>query len=634
MQPEDRLTAFFESSAIPMYLVDPVSLRFLAVNDAMLQLYGYTRDELLATTTAVIRPPEDVPALRIAMANAVAGQEFQSLWRHIRKNGTSLHVHVYPHRMMFEGRPVLLVTLFDVTEQLRVENALRESEERYRTISAATSDAVWDLDLVTNEVFWNESFSNLFGYRSDEMGPLLDWWEGQLHPDDRSRVMASLDAAVRGNTALNWEEEYRFRRANGSYARVLDRGIILRDESGKATRAIGAMVDVTAQREMQGRLALANRMASVGTLAAGMAHEINNPLGWILANLDEALDSLKRAGDPASATTASLLEKARDGAERVRSIVRDLRSFSRTADEPDDLVDVRAVVESAGAMASNEIRHRARLVVEIPSGLPPMSGSSSKLGQVFVNLLVNAAQAIPEGDASRHEIRITAGVENASVWVDVADTGHGIPGDVLPRIFDPFFTTKQVGEGTGLGLSICMGIVRGLGGEIRVDSTPGVGSRFRVLVPAGAPVEGRYTPPKGTSVLDLGLSARRARVLVVDDEPLFAEAAGRLLAREHDVEVVHGGREALRRVEEGARYDVIVCDLMMPDMTGMALHDALRAAAPSQRDRMILLTGGAFTEAAKEFVERSDLPTLEKAFATEQLLHAVRSRLVTLGGKR
>ena len=618
-----------------MYIVDPIGLGFLEVNDAMVRLYGWTREELLATTTEIIRRPEDVPALRIAIASAVAGREYRAQWRHLRKDGTYLDVHVYPHRLLYDGEPALLVMLFDVTEQLRVEEALRISEERYRTVARATSDAVWDLDLVTDDITWNESFTNLFGFAKDELRPALGWWAEQVHPEDRARVMASLESAIEGG-ASSWEDEYRFRRANRSYAVVHDRGVILRNAHGKPVRAVGAMVDITAQREMQARLALASRMASVGTLAAGVAHEINNPLGWLLANLDEAQAVLRDSADPRLTEAAGLLARAREGAERVRSIVRDLGAFSRPGGDESQRADLRAVVESSAAMTSNEIRHRARLVMNVPASLPSVAGDPSRLGQVFVNLLVNAAHAIPEGQAARHEIRVSAGQEdpagNGPVWVEVADTGPGIAPEVLPRIFDPFFTTKRVGEGSGLGLSICMGIVRGLGGEIRVESTPGAGTRFRVVLPAALPSAFPAAIPAAEPVKVA--SGRRARVLVVDDEPLFAEAAGRLLAREHDVDVVNGGHAALRRIQEGQRYDVIVCDLMMPDLTGMALHDSLRISAPEQRDCMILLTGGAFTDAAREFIANTDLPTVEKAFATEQLLPAVRSRLASTPGKR
>ena len=240
---------------------------------------------------------------------------------------------------------------------------------------------------------------------------------------------------------------------------------------------------------------LADRMASVGTLAAGVAHEINNPLAFILANVEFALAELRGRGGRATEVLRALGE-ARDGGLRVREIVRDLKAFSRAGRGGQRAVDLRRVLQSALGLAQNEIRHRARLEVDV-GDIPPVMGSEHRLGQVFLNLLINAAQAIPEGRAAENVVRaITATAPDGRALVEISDTGTGIPPDVLPRIFDPFFTTKPVGVGTGLGLSICHGIVSGLGGEIHVESTLGRGTTFRVLLAAARPARARRTPPR------------------------------------------------------------------------------------------------------------------------------------------
>lgn len=382
------------------------------------------------------------------------------------------------------------------------------------------------------------------------------------------------------------------------------------------------------RREMQEQLLISDRMASMGTLAAGVAHELNNPLAAMIANLELVSRDLY-----ALATELGLhdrlqhtfdeLRDAREGAERLRQIVRDLRILSRSKDaEHLGAVDVQRVMESSLRVAYNEIRHRARLVKEYMP-VPPVEANEARLGQVFLNLVVNAAQAIREGDAEHNQIRIvTRPLGEASVVVEVRDTGSGIPPENLPRIFDAFFTTKPAGVGTGLGLSICRRIVASLGGKLEVESEPGKGSVFRLTLPrARREAQPPRRPPANAA------PSRRGRVLVVDDEPLITNAIGRSLALEHDVVLAAAAGEALSRVLSGERFDVILCDLMMPQMTGMDLHAALETHAPDQAARMVFLSGGAFTPAAHSFLDAVPNQRFEKPFDTRQLLALVSDRV-------
>src|SRR6266511_3312883 len=347
---------------------------------------------------------------------------------------------------------------------------------------------------------------------------------------------------------------------------------------------------------------LADRMASVGTLAAGVAHEINNPLAFILANLEFALTELRvAAADP---EVLRALGEARDGGLRVREIVRDLKAFSRADAEAHETLDLRRVLQSALGLAQNEIRHRARLEVEV-GDIPHVTGSEHRLGQVFLNLLINAAQAVPDGRAAENLVRaVTATAPDGRALVEISDSGSGIAADVLPHIFDPFFMTKPVGVGTGLGLSICHGIVSGLGGEILVESAPRKGSSFRVFLPPAA----------------AGSAALRGKILVVDDEALVARAVGRILSSQHEVVTRTSARAALADVAgAGGGFDLVLCDLMMPDMNGMEFHARLREIAPALAERTLFLTGGAFTASAREFLARVPNPRIEKPFEPDAL---------------
>jgi CheY-like chemotaxis protein len=254
---------------------------------------------------------------------------------------------------------------------------------------------------------------------------------------------------------------------------------------------------------------------------------------------------------------------------------------------------------------------------------PLVQASESRLGQVFLNLLVNAAQALPEGQAQCNEIRVRTAYDPSSgrVLVEIADTGPGIPPEVRRKLFTPFFTTKPPGVGTGLGLVICQRIVTGLGGEITVASEVGKGTAFRVMLPVATEeaVAVRPPPPPASA-------RRRGRVLVVDDDRMLGQAIRRAL-REHDTVFVSDGKMALERLADDASFDVILCDLMMPVVTGMELHARLSARSPALAARMIFLTGGAFTPRAQAFLAEVPNPRLEKPFELGELRAMVNERV-------
>jgi CheY-like chemotaxis protein len=240
-----------------------------------------------------------------------------------------------------------------------------------------------------------------------------------------------------------------------------------------------------------------------------------------------------------------------------------------------------------------------------------------RLAQVFINLLVNAAHAIPEGNTDAHRVTVrTRTDEQGRAVVEIADTGNGMPADVLARAFDPFFTTKEIGEGTGLGLSICHGIVSGLGGQIAIESTRGRGCLVRVVLPPAPPAP---VPPPTSTAATGPAGARRHRVMIVDDDPRVAQAIARMLHREHDLTVVSCGAEALERVTAGERFDAIVTDVMMPNMTGVELFDRLEHEAPDQAVRVIFLTGGVFTPQTQTRLEAAGNPQLHKPVSTQEL---------------
>jgi signal transduction histidine kinase len=367
-----------------------------------------------------------------------------------------------------------------------------------------------------------------------------------------------------------------------------------------------------AQAEAQGRIQESSRMVALGTLSAGVAHEINNPLAVVMANvhfLDEMLQEVAhRLGPEQRDEVVEILADTVDGLSRIRRIVRDLGTFSR-AGERDDLaaINVRNVMEAALNLARNHVGQRATVVREYRPA-PLVLASEPRLAQVFLNLLINAAQAIPEGARETNEIRVSTGTdERGHAFAEVGDSGVGIPAEHLPRLFDPFFTTKAQGEGTGLGLSICHGIVSELGGQITVQSQSGQGSTFRVTLPPGAAhARARtQTPPVDSPV------PARGRILIVDDEPAVARALARLLDG-HEVHVAGSGREAMAVLDSDAGFDAIFCDIMMADVSGIDLFAHVQSARPDLAERFVFMTAGTFTPRAQAFAEEHSRVCLEK----------------------
>lgn len=408
---------------------------------------------------------------------------------------------------------------------------------------------------------------------------------------------------------------------------------------------VGAHVvlrDVSRYRDLQAQLIQSEKMASVGQIAAGIAHEINNPLAYVLANLtllrehERALrgfvTELRTSGahtDPVSIEAAvarhhidevlseltSITTDSLEGAERIRRISRDLRSLARIDEDDVELVDVNTVLNGTISFVFNEIRHRARLEKHLAE-LPRLAASPGRLSQVFLNLLVNAAQAIDDGHADRNVITLRTELAGDRIRVTVSDTGPGIAAAVRDRIFEPFVTTKPKGVGTGLGLAICRDIVTSYRGDIRAEACRGGGTSFVVSLPLDTGRSPRKSGPAPSVNAGVG---RRARVLLVDDDPTVLKAFQRMVDHAHAVHTAPSGREALGLLES-EDFDVVVCDLMMPDLSGPELFETVRKRWPQLADRFVFMTGGAFTPTAKEFLERVPNLRIEKPFDPGHLL--------------
>jgi PAS domain S-box-containing protein len=599
--------------------------RILDANAVAERTYGWTREELRAMTVLDLRADGVAAVVSSQMAEADArGIQFETV--HRRRDGTLFPVEVSSQGTTLDGRRVLVSVVRDATLRKVAEEALRDREERLALAVEATGLGTFHA-VPYGPMEWSPRCREIFGIGESAL-PDFEAFLRLVHPDDRERTRAAAARWVDPNGDGRYHDQYRCVRPDREIRWVEAHGKTRFERQGDGVRRpvqlVGTIQDITESKAAQARLMQSDRLASVGMLAAGVAHEINNPLSYTAAALDflhEHADRLTAASSADGAEVLEALAEAREGARRVRHVVRDLSTFSAMREDRRACVELGPIVESAIHMAANEIRHRARLVREYGAA-PAVHANEGRLGQVVLNLLVNAAHAIPEGHADANEIRIVTGTDAVGrALLEVRDTGAGIPDEIADRIFDPFFTTKPPGVGTGLGLSICRNIVTGLGGEISAERRAGGGTTMRVALPPAPEAAREASPP----VRAVGAPGRRGRVLVVDDEPVVATAIRRVLSPEHEVVTYTHAEDALAAITGGERFDAILCDLMMPNMTGMDLHASLERVAAEQAGRMIVLTGGAFTDRAREFLERVPLPRCEKPFDTQRLREMVRA---------
>ncbi len=612
-----RLAAIVESSSDAIIGLDADGM-IEDWNRAAEELYGYRADEVRGRSPAFLEPPSRQGELERFRQRVLGGEEVSSVETvRRRKDGRAVNVSATwsPIRDS-TGRVVrLAVVARDVTEQKR-------ARDRFRALLELAPDAMIAVDRNHQIILANRHAARVFGYPEDG---LIGESVQLLVPEGlRGRHLRYLDGYAReGRPGRHAGRELRARRKDGS---EFDVEITLSpfDHDAEEMVAIAAVRDVTERNKLRDQLVFSDRMASIGTLAAGVAHEINNPLAAIVANVDLALREVVELPIPRDQTgdLADGLEDAREAAARVRQIVRDLKIFSRSTEERVHPVDVERALDTTLRIAWNEIRHRAHLVKDY-GNVPRAEANEARLGQVFLNVLVNAAQAIPEGLVERNEIRVTTAVDaDGLILVSIRDTGAGMSPEVLKRLFTPFFTTKPVGVGTGLGLSISHRLVTGFGGRIAVDSELGEGTTCRIWL-RPAVFEAEEAEPVAETVR----AGRRGRILVVDDEPLICHAVSRTLARDHDTTAVTDPREALRRLTSGEHFDVILCDLMMPQMTGMDLHAELVKLDPGVAGRMVFLTGGAFTARARDFLDNVHNQRLEKPFDPAQLRALINDKI-------
>jgi PAS domain S-box-containing protein len=593
-----------DKEALLDYVFD--HLRITAVNEEMCRQYGAPRERLIGSV------PRERYSGRAAQWREHMRQFYDQGKTHHTLNALGRYVEgAYACTYDAQGRITgHYGTQRDVTEERRTAAALLASQQRLELAIETGDIGVWDYDPATRRIHYDRRWYLRLGYDPDTT-PYTEtsWWADKMHPADYPEFVRGFRAHVLGDAPFQ-RVEHRVRTATGEWMWLLTSGkIIARSADGSPLRFVGTSIDITERKQLQDRLAASERMASIGTLAAGVGHEINNPLTYIMLNL-ELLDRELQSPSPRVERMRTMVDQTRYGTERVRSVVRDLQALTRAPEDRLTRLDPIGVLERCLEIAHHQIKHRATVVRDLRP-IPAVLGNEGRMVQLFLNLIVNAAQAIPEGDVEHNHIRITTSTDrDGRALVEITDTGTGIPPDLVSRIFDPFFTTKAVGEGTGLGLAICRTIAIAMGGDIEVDTARD--TTFRVRLPAAPVHVDEPAPPPEHA------PARRQRVLIIDDEPQVGALVGRVVPQ-HEIIAETSARAALMRLGRGERFDHILCDLMMPDVTGMDFYDALALIDPSLQSRVIFISAGAFTDRARTFLESVKNRRLDKPFDVAQL---------------
>ena len=529
-----------------------------------------------------------------------------------RKDRVAVPIRLSVVRILRSGEELFVGGFHSIGRQLETEQQLRESEGRFGTLVQRAPDGL----LVVQDgriVFGNPALGELLG---DVEGRAV---AEMFHARVREDLFQWIRRAGWGETVRTVESPTLHSSGEERFADT----VWVRIEFEGRPAVLGILRDATEVRGMRVQLAQSDRLASLGVLAAGVAHEVNNPLTYVLSNL---VDIQEASADPdGGALDRDEIRRhaaqALDGARRIRRIAKGLTTFARVDAGEAEAVAVVSVLEDAMRLADSEIRRRAQVIPRIHE-VPPVRGTPGQLAQVFLNLLLNAAQAIEPGDRSNHSITVRVEAVDDEVHVSITDTGSGIAPADIARLFEPFFTTKPRGVGSGLGLSICQRIVGDLGGRIEVESVLGEGTTMTVALLAEDPsaLTPDPSPPPD--------AARAGRLMVVDDDAAVLDSLKRLLeAGGHEVVALGSGESALRLLAEDDRFDLILTDLMMDGMSGIDLYEALARDRPALAEKLTFVSGGAFDQPTRDFLARIPNPQLSKPFELDSLLSFVSEHL-------
>ncbi|MDE3127143.1 MAG: PAS domain S-box protein, partial [Gemmatimonadota bacterium] len=621
---EAQYRKLFESIPLPTYVVDIETMRFLAVNEAAIAHYGYTREEFLAMTARDIRPPDEVPRVEAEVRSLGPVPQPRGTWRHTRKDGTWLEVEVTGHEIEFDGRRAALAVINDVTERNRQQAAVRQSEERYRALIREAPYGIAMSTLSGVFIDANPALVRILGY--DTAGDLVGTPVHDVYadPDSRRAVAAELrEVGSAHREALQW------RRRDGGLvtARLTARVVPGRDDAEPYVEAI--IEDVTDRVRLEEQFQQAQRMEAIGRLAGGIAHDFNNLLTVIMTTT-ELLMSWQPGDPPPTGELDEVYRAARRGADLTRQLL----AFGRRQVLAMRPLSVGALVLDMEGMLRRLLGEDVQLRVVASAEPDIVRADQSQLEQVLMNLVVNARDAMPEGGQIVVEtgpVELAQGemaghpamAPGAYVRIAVSDTGTGIPPDAMEHLFEPFFTTKPKDKGTGLGLATVYGIVKQLGGYVWPYSEPGQGTTFKIFLPRvdDAAPAAHAEPARRED------QRGHQTILVAEDESAIRALLERVLrSRGYDVIAAASGEDALRAVaDRRGPIHLLVSDVVMPGMSGPQLAARLAELHP---EAVPLFLSGYTDEAVLRLgVAAGRVAFLQKPFTHEEFLVKVRELL-------
>jgi two-component system, cell cycle sensor histidine kinase and response regulator CckA len=626
---EERLRAseewyrlLFDANPLPMWVYDIETLAFVAVNDAAVAHYGYSRDEFLAMRITDIRPADDVPKV-LAAARAPHSAEYEGgVWRHRKKNGESILVEVVTHALTVLDRPARLALAHDVTERKRAEQELRETNDTLQTLIQASPLAIVTTDINGTVSEWNVAAERMFGwFAGDVLGRPIPIVPVEQLEDDMRRLTLSGEHAFTGY-------ETRCARKDGSLVDVYVSTAVLRGVGGRQG-TVWVMADVTERRRVEEQLRQAQKMDAVGQLAGGVAHDFNNLLTVITSYGQFLLNALPEQ-DPRRSDAHQITQAA----ARAASLTRQLLAFSRRQVLQPQVLDLNEVIADMERLLRRVISEDISLVTQFENGIGAVRADRGQIEQVVMNLVVNARDAMPAGGVLAISTRVVhldtayarrhAGVNpGRHVVISVRDTGVGMDAATQQRIFEPFFTTKPKGKGTGLGLSTVYGIVRQSGGHVDVRSAPGRGTAFDILLPQVAAA----VPAKAEHAIGAAVPRGTETVLVVEDEEAVRHIVRRVLEGQgYAILEARDGHDAVRVcAQRGEEIDLVLSDVIMPGMGGRELARSLAASLPG----LPILFMSGYNEDGELAGSGGDLGdgVLAKPFTAETLARQVREAL-------
>lgn len=620
LEREASFQLLFHEHPLPMWVVDAGSLQFLAVNESAVRKYGYTREEFLSLTMDQIAQPEEPLGEAPAEGEAESEGSESAAWRHTLKDGSVLHVESTWHEISFSGREAVLVLSIDRTAQRAAEE---QNREQARLLNLA-SDAIIVRDLDQRLLFWNQGAARLYGWSAEEAvgAKALD-----LFVSEKLQVMEAEVELLRKGV---WSGQLTHRSKEGNEVIVNSRWTLVRNQAGDPQSVLVIDTDITETKKLESQFLRAQRLESIGTLASGIAHDLNNILSPILMSVSILRRDTK---DPDSERMLNIIEGS---AERGAGIVKQVLTFARGAEGERVLLQPKHLISELTKIMAQTFPRNIDIQTNLPTDLWTVLGDATQLHQVLLNLCVNARDAMSaQGgtltvsaenlDIDQHFASMNPGAQLGShVALRVADNGSGIPPETLDKIFDPFFTTKEVGKGTGLGLATVIGIVKSHGGFLTVQSEVGIGTTFSVFLPASRDAEAVKKEDEAAVT-----GGKGELILIVDDEAPIREAlVGTLSSHGYRAYTAEDGTDALALYfQRKGEIAVVLTDLAMGQMDGISLVRALRKIDPGVR---VIVSSGHFQKENMAVLNGLGVKILlEKPYTADKLLRSLRKVLET-----